>query len=99
MISEFFSVVEVMMPVMASMFCLLPGLSSYNLSHVSVPNPREIDCAHFRCSAWFETRAVHHVELSLTISYMKFWMQTLSRIQSESMNKMKRLSFRFRYSV
>lgn len=88
-----------MMPVIASMFCLLPGLSSYNLVNVSVPNPRETDCANFQCSAQFETRAVHHVEMSLTISYMKFWMQTLSRIQSESMNKMKRLSFRFRYSV
>lgn len=98
MISEFFSVVEVMMPVMASMFCLLPGLSSYNSLHVSMPNPREIDCAQIQ-SAQFETRAVHHVELALTISYIKFWMQTLSRIQSESMNKMKRLSFRFRYSV
>ena len=60
-IKVFFTVVEVMIPVIASMFCLLPGLSS--------------------------------------ISYMKFCMQTLSRMQSESMKRMNRLSLRFRYSV
>ena len=57
-IKEFLTVVEVMIPVIANMFCLLPGFNS--------------------------------------ISYMKFWMQTLSRMQSESMKRMKRLSFLLR---